>query len=524
MFKLVICDDEGKTTIVPLIRDEVTIGRREGNTIRLTDRNVSRNHARLTRTDDTTFRVEDLSSRNGTKINNDPVTEKKNTVTPGDQIYIGDYNLSIRTDVAEGVPMGRQMDPGDNAGIGKVTSHARLVMLTGITPGKEFDLNVNLYVLGRSEEANLRIDDPSISRAHARLDGDDHQWTISDLDSINGILVNGVKRDDYLLKSGDIIELGTVQLRFVPPGEPYEYRPPSDGSVAADTSSGKPNKLFVILGAIAVLAIVAILAVVFLVGSSEEDDVDTDGTDDAQGQSFDQLMEAGKDKMQAEEWAEASRFFAEAIGLKPDSETAREFKKTALSELESQSGFNTAVEAQQKRNWKKAVDAVAAIPRSSHYYDKDLVTNVSDALCVELTETAKLYISSGNIEDARATLDQVDELPIVSDTCAGNRDKVTTIMNRKSGSSPGGGEPAGVILPAPKPVEPNPYGSSSSKPKPSGDKPVNPYANPYDTSSKKKSSGGPAAPAASSGESGSQVLDRESPPPAKGPKKITWGN
>ena len=47
MFKLVICDDEGKTTIVPLIRDEVTIGRREGNTIRLTDRNVSRNHALL---------------------------------------------------------------------------------------------------------------------------------------------------------------------------------------------------------------------------------------------------------------------------------------------------------------------------------------------------------------------------------------------------------------------------------------------------------------------------------------------
>ena len=73
MFKLVICDDEGKTTIVPLIRDEISVGRREGNTIRLTDRNVSRQHARLTRSGDSSFLVIDLGSRNGTKVNGDPV-------------------------------------------------------------------------------------------------------------------------------------------------------------------------------------------------------------------------------------------------------------------------------------------------------------------------------------------------------------------------------------------------------------------------------------------------------------------
>ncbi len=40
MVKLIIEDDEGKTTVVPLIRDEITIGRKEGNTIRLTERNA----------------------------------------------------------------------------------------------------------------------------------------------------------------------------------------------------------------------------------------------------------------------------------------------------------------------------------------------------------------------------------------------------------------------------------------------------------------------------------------------------
>src|SRR5437870_2508443 len=47
MWKLVIEDDEGKRTVVPLTRDDYTIGRKEGNTIRLTERNVSRVHDKL---------------------------------------------------------------------------------------------------------------------------------------------------------------------------------------------------------------------------------------------------------------------------------------------------------------------------------------------------------------------------------------------------------------------------------------------------------------------------------------------
>ena len=67
MYKLIIEDDEGKTTEVPIIRDEITVGRKEGNTIRLTERNVSRRHARITRQGNGLF-IEDLLSYNG--INN----------------------------------------------------------------------------------------------------------------------------------------------------------------------------------------------------------------------------------------------------------------------------------------------------------------------------------------------------------------------------------------------------------------------------------------------------------------------
>ncbi len=47
MWKLVIEDDEGKRTVVPLSREQYSIGRKDGNTIRLTERNVSREHARI---------------------------------------------------------------------------------------------------------------------------------------------------------------------------------------------------------------------------------------------------------------------------------------------------------------------------------------------------------------------------------------------------------------------------------------------------------------------------------------------
>ena len=49
MWKLTIEDDEGKRTPLPLLREEYSIGRGEENTVRLTERNISRKHAFLRR-------------------------------------------------------------------------------------------------------------------------------------------------------------------------------------------------------------------------------------------------------------------------------------------------------------------------------------------------------------------------------------------------------------------------------------------------------------------------------------------
>src|SRR5262249_46568732 len=98
MYKLIIEDDEGKTTVVPLIRDEITIGRKEGNTIRLTERNVSRKHAKLLKQNGAVY-IEDLTSYNGIRVNGDRISGRS-VVNEGDRVQIGDYQLALKRDRA----------------------------------------------------------------------------------------------------------------------------------------------------------------------------------------------------------------------------------------------------------------------------------------------------------------------------------------------------------------------------------------------------------------------------------------
>src|SRR5688572_25525665 len=107
MFKLVIQDDEGKTTVVPLIRDEITIGRKEGNTIRLTERNVSRRHARIVRNNGE-VQIEDLGSYNGIRVNNARIAERV-SLRISDQVQIGDYKLYLKAEGVEQVDDARTM-------------------------------------------------------------------------------------------------------------------------------------------------------------------------------------------------------------------------------------------------------------------------------------------------------------------------------------------------------------------------------------------------------------------------------
>lgn len=448
MYKLVICDDEGKTTIVPLIRDEISIGRKEGNTIRLTDRNISRQHARLVRRNDA-FVIEDIGSLVGTKVNGTLLRAAAAEVSPNDQVTIGDYSMSIRTDVSADVPLGRQLQAAEEAGIGKVTPFARLVMVEGPTPGREVELTADLYVIGRSEEANCRIDDPSISRAHARIDLEGNHWTISDLDSVNGILISGLRKDDYVLKAGDVIEMGGVRLRFVASGEPYDYTPPRDATTASIVESPvrTPWLLYIVggIGLAAVVAIAVVLNTLPLQSAEHELGASTDssfGPDESR--SIEQLVEEGKDKMQSEEWAAAARLFELALQQQPASSIAVELKKVSLAESDALSASNESMAAAKQQQWTKALEGLERIPRSSRYFDEARLRYVSEQLCSQLHKKARADIEQGVFGVAEESLNVVRSLRFAPDSCLAAQKALLEELRVARGSVVPGSSPAGA--------------------------------------------------------------------------------
>lgn len=337
IFKLIIEDDEGKTTVYPLADGDVSIGRKEGNTIRLMERNVSRRHACLHRSNGSVF-VEDLDSYNGIRINGERI-DGRYEVKEGDLVEIGDYHLALQrsevdepveqpketkkgtwpaagtvpdfqlpdeilaetqpptiqasardTIVDEPAPAGlpstvaqtlvdggvqpivnppNRANMGGNGAAGEasssngasgslppfpggfpsenktldgaippkadeaatkalkvgpayVSSVPRLVCVSTSYAGKEFALTRPELIIGRVEDNDIVIEHRSVSRNHAKILYDGRTHKIIDLQSANGILVNGEEYAMTDLRTGDLIELGHVRFRFVPADGPFE--------------------------------------------------------------------------------------------------------------------------------------------------------------------------------------------------------------------------------------------------------------------------------------------------------------
>jgi len=69
--------------------------------------------------------------------------------------------------------------------------------------------------IGRSRDCDMVLEDAGISRRHAELRPGPEGWTVADLGSTNGVLVNGeLVRGVRLLQSGDRLELGSTKLVF----------------------------------------------------------------------------------------------------------------------------------------------------------------------------------------------------------------------------------------------------------------------------------------------------------------------
>jgi pSer/pThr/pTyr-binding forkhead associated (FHA) protein len=233
MWKLVIEDDEGKRTVVPLTRDDYSIGRKEGNTIRLTERNVSRDHAKLRKKNGggpPLFALEDCTSYNGVYVNGLRVAQAHD-LTHGDLIQIGDYRIVLQDDAVtdQSAPplVPDDMKATIPTGVATATRGSlllerpnRLVMLAGPTPGAEYPLNQERMTVGRAEDASISINHNSVSRLHCEIHSlGEGRYEIVDKGSSNGVRVNSSDLRRGIIEAGDIIELGDVKFKFVGAGQ-----------------------------------------------------------------------------------------------------------------------------------------------------------------------------------------------------------------------------------------------------------------------------------------------------------------
>ena len=123
--KLIIEDDEGRRTIVPILGEALTIGRDDDNHVRLSEKNVSRKHGKLLHKDGR-FIVEDLKSFTGIRVNGEKVRGKRQ-VKQGDLIQISEYDLVLQlgpddkpgggVEGAGGDEHAVTTDPGHHAGV-----------------------------------------------------------------------------------------------------------------------------------------------------------------------------------------------------------------------------------------------------------------------------------------------------------------------------------------------------------------------------------------------------------------------
>ncbi|MHC5055133.1 MAG: FHA domain-containing protein [Planctomycetota bacterium] len=280
MSKIVIRDPKGDERIHELVDPITTIGRGSANTIQCKDREASRQHCRIEKTD-VGYRMVDNRSRNGTILNNQK-TEVQD-LRPGDVITIGGFKLQF--DPPEGAededfaatievaPLSEKeaASPRSSGSGGDGKPKYVLEVYEGRQAGQRFELANDTLTIGRNSANTFKIDDESGSSFHAEITKEPTGYFLTDLGSTNGTRVAGEKVVKTRLGPGAEIQIGTTKMRFMNIGAPAE-EDEVFGTVVLDTErlereldedEVRARAAFVRRIAMGVAAIIVVVGLVF---------------------------------------------------------------------------------------------------------------------------------------------------------------------------------------------------------------------------------------------------------------------
>jgi pSer/pThr/pTyr-binding forkhead associated (FHA) protein len=169
---------------------------------------------------------------------------------------------------------------------------AKLVIQNQGMTGRAHELSVDRTTIGRVEDNTFQIADPSVSSHHCEVHLRGSDIVIRDLNSTNGSFINGNKTEEGVLKPGQVLRLGQVELKLevegaaatspsAPSGAPVKKqvdatmliprgvslgdlekvgRPPGfDTNTSFSKKSNKVNKYFIIICIVVVVVIAGLL-------------------------------------------------------------------------------------------------------------------------------------------------------------------------------------------------------------------------------------------------------------------------
>jgi pSer/pThr/pTyr-binding forkhead associated (FHA) protein len=85
---------------------------------------------------------------------------------------------------------------------------------SGPGAGQKFVLDHDDLTIGRNEHAGLVLESDEVSRIHARVTRIDGEYTIEDLQSRNGLFLNGLRIHAAVVRDGDQLQVGDVLLSY----------------------------------------------------------------------------------------------------------------------------------------------------------------------------------------------------------------------------------------------------------------------------------------------------------------------
>lgn len=313
----------------------------------------------------------------------------------------------------------------------------RLTLISGDNTGARLDVTRSPFIVGRQKDLDLTLDDDAdVSRVHFRLvfQNSKRTWTIEDLDSTSGTLLNGLPLDEETrIRHGDVITFGQTELRFTriedlpaiedplvvpvilgrnpiaPAGDDEDDAEGGKSIVAPVTGTapkpppeekkGKRNLvlllLFLLFGLGVVGGGVALVVHFWPTGPSAEDMA-----------KVDKLLDEGEKALKALKLKVAREKIEAALAIAPEHERGNSLMRLLVSEEAAQKALQQAQADYDKKKLDDALKALTKIPDSSGFAparDRLRAKIAKERIKLEL-DAIEALIDNGQYDEAEKRL------------------------------------------------------------------------------------------------------------------------